>query len=40
MNKKKWRDGVPLFDVNCYKNSDINYVIEDFGRLIDNTELQ
>ena len=39
-NKRKWRDGVQLFDVNWYKNNDISYVIEDFGELIDNTELQ
>ena len=39
-NKRKWRDGIQLFNVNWYKNNGISYVIEDFGGLIDNTELQ
>ena len=35
-NKKKWRNGVRLFDVNWYKNNDISYVIlywKKFSRL-------
>ena len=39
MNKRIWRNDVRIFDVSWYKDNDINYVIEDFGGLIDNTEL-
>lgn len=36
---RKWRDVVRLINVRWYKNNEISYVIEDFGGLIDNTEL-
>ena len=39
-NKRKQRNVVQLFNVNWYKSNDISYVIEDFGRLTDNIELQ
>ena len=39
-NKSKWRHGINLFDVNWYKNDEINKVVEDFGDLTAKTELE
>ena len=39
-NKRKQRNVVQLFNVTWHKSNDISYVIEDFGRLTDNIELQ
>ena len=39
-NKRKQRHGIKLFDVNWYKNDEISNVVEDFGDLIDKTELE
>ena len=39
-NKRKWRHGIKLFDVNWYKNDEISNVVEAFGDLVNKTELE
>ena len=39
-NKRNWRDGTRVFDVNWYQNDEICNVVEDFPQLVDNSELE
>ena len=35
-NKRNWRDGTRVFDVNWYQNDEICNVAKDFPQLVDN----